>query len=116
MISAALTPKASVAYIPRIVQLAQSLCAEWAVAQHVKAFDSMKTFAFQVLHVAYATATAVAAAMTISVSASCGVMLHLTRVLECPPVASTIPSQYSDALPQYGKQHYDFIRVLYWQH
>lgn len=48
MITAPLSPKGVLVYIPRMVELAEKLCATWADAKHVKGFDSMKVYAFQV--------------------------------------------------------------------
>lgn len=35
-------------YVPRTVEIAQALCAEWAQAGHIKGSDEMKAFTFQV--------------------------------------------------------------------
>lgn len=48
LIAPAFSPKAGMAYIPRTVEIAQSLCAKWAGAYNIKAFDEMKAFTFQV--------------------------------------------------------------------
>ena len=48
MMLPAFSPKAGVAYIPRTVEIAQNLCAEWAEAHNIKSFYNMKAFTFQV--------------------------------------------------------------------
>ena len=44
----AFTPKVSQQYIPRLVEIAEELCAEWAAVKMVKGEDCMKAFTFQV--------------------------------------------------------------------
>lgn len=44
----AFTPKANQQYIPRIVEIAEELCAEWADAKHVKGEDVVKAYTYQV--------------------------------------------------------------------
>lgn len=41
-------PKACAEYIPRMVEMAQSLCAEWVQTRNIKAFYKMKAFTFRV--------------------------------------------------------------------
>ena len=48
ILSPAFTPKASQQYIPRMVEIAEELCAEWAATKHVKGEDTMKAYTFQV--------------------------------------------------------------------
>ena len=48
IISPAFTPKVSQQYVPRMVEIAEDLCAEWATAKHVKGEDTMKAYTFQV--------------------------------------------------------------------
>lgn len=48
MMMPAFSPKACAEYIPRIVETAQSLCAEWAQTRNIKGFYKMKAFTFQV--------------------------------------------------------------------
>ena len=48
ILAPALTPKATQQYIPRIVEVAEELCTEWAEARQLKGEDAMKAFTFQV--------------------------------------------------------------------
>ena len=48
MMMPAFSPKACAAHIPRIVELAQSLCAECTETRNFKAFYKIKAFTFRV--------------------------------------------------------------------
>ena len=48
ILAPAFTPKACQQYIPRIVQIAEGLCSEWANDKHVQGEDCIKAYTFQV--------------------------------------------------------------------
>ena len=48
VVNPAFTPKVSQQYVPRILEIAQELCAEWAEAKYMKGEDCMKAYTFQV--------------------------------------------------------------------
>ena len=48
ILAPALTPKATQQFIPRILEVAEELCTEWAETRQLKGEDAMKAFTFQV--------------------------------------------------------------------
>ena len=48
VVNPAFTPKVSQQYVPRILEIAEELCAEWAEAKYTKGEDCMKAYTFQV--------------------------------------------------------------------
>lgn len=50
VVTPAFTPRVSQQYVPRILEIAEELCAEWAEAKYTKGEDCMKAYTFQVIY------------------------------------------------------------------